>query len=634
MRKIINLVIIALFLSILAVTGLQAQGTFTAASCGLTDVNDCINGSGANTCKAQGASAGATHTAVDGDTINIPAGSCTWTSGITISGVALQIMGSGTPNTTPSATGAGSSNTVIVDGLNDGKTPLLNFANVPVTSHVTRVSLLTIQPGPSVTNGYSPIAISGVCSSSTCPSLRIDNLNFTGWTEAGNGDQSSWMIRTDNLFGVVDHSTVTGPPVFANINHSAYLGVGGYGDNSWAQPDAFGTGNAMYFENNSLGSGVALNDCDAAPPNGGTGGCRVVARFNTSANIVNYLAYDHGTETGQRMRGGRSFEIYGNTANCTGSCPAGSQLRSGVAMNWGNTYAMAAGAGINNFLSLYIDRTFAGFPPWGYCAGQGGYDNNDGKVYASGTLTSSSKSGGTLTVGDSAKSWTSNQWSTNGDPYSFVDLSVTTSEGVHPGYEISSNTSNTLVMDNYGNDYWDGPPTISVGDSYEILHSGQCIDQPSRSGGTYLSGGTPSPTGWSGQSLDPTYEWMDTETGGSPWQGVVVPATLKLINNRDFYQWCNASAQTGCTSFDGTQGVGSGTLANRPSTCTAGVGYFATNQGSWNGSGNGFGQGELFICGSSGWPSTASYTPYTYPHPLTQSAGPLLPPTGVQAVAH
>ena len=52
----------------------HAQGTFTAASCNRSDVNAVINGP--------------THTAVNGDTIIIPAGSCTWTSGITINGVA------------------------------------------------------------------------------------------------------------------------------------------------------------------------------------------------------------------------------------------------------------------------------------------------------------------------------------------------------------------------------------------------------------------------------------------------------------------------------------------------------------------------------------------------------------------
>jgi hypothetical protein len=48
----------------------RAQETYTAASRNQSDVNAVINGP--------------THTAGNGDNINIPAGSCTWTSGTTV----------------------------------------------------------------------------------------------------------------------------------------------------------------------------------------------------------------------------------------------------------------------------------------------------------------------------------------------------------------------------------------------------------------------------------------------------------------------------------------------------------------------------------------------------------------------
>jgi len=93
--------------------------------------------------------------------------------------------------------------------------------------------------------------------------------------------------------------------------------------------------------------------------------------------------------------------------------------------------------------------------------------------------------------------------------------------------------------------------------------------------------------------------------------------------NRDIYQ------QTG--SFTGASGMGVGTLASRPSTCTptpealdsgnGGVGYWATDQGSWNqSSSNPRGvnvsgaDGVLYRCSATDtW--TVAYTPYTYPHP-------------------
>ena len=117
---------------------------------------------------------------------------------------------------------------------------------------------------------------------------------------------------------------------------------------------------------------------------------------------------------------------------------------------------------------------------------------------------------------------------------------------------------------------------------------------------------------------------------GGDYYSVNDPGTAAIIINREFYVWCNAASNSGCTSFNGTVGTGSGTLLPTNASaysgapnCTKGVGYFDTQI---FGTGS---QGELFICTATNtW--TASYVPYTYPHPLTGATPP--PPAPAAAM--
>jgi hypothetical protein len=141
--------------------------------------------------------------------------------------------------------------------------------------------------------------------------------------------------------------------------------------------------------------------------------------------------------------------------------------------------------------------------------------------------------------------------------------------------------------------------------------------------------------------------WSDTRAqipmnfddfGGSPPPSCATGASgncdylqTQIKANREGYNAVSASTQSSPTSpFNGTTGMGFGALANRPTTCTtnsegsAGVGYFATDQGP---------QGTLYTCSATNtW--TTYYTPYTYPHPLVAGgggSGQPAPPTGLQA---
>jgi hypothetical protein len=589
----------------------KAQGTYTAASCSYADVNGLINNRGGTQ----------QHKAVNGDVIQIPPGTCTWTSSLVIS-AGITLIGNGTPNTLPSQFGVGTLNTTLLS--NTGTSVPMISASLQL-GQTLRISSLIISPVTSTTPLRSPIGVSGTCTSTGCPNFRADNLKFTGWnSSSGNNTYNSgWMMRTDNVYGVADHNTLAaanGAVLLANSDNSAWLGVGTYGDSSWANPDTFGTASQFYFENNILHN--IAQDCDIG------GGCRITVRFNqypnNSVGGTGSMAYFHGTDSGQRMRGGRQAELYGNTYTCSGCDVLGIDLRSGTAIVFGNSIA----GGGNSVVKLDDYRTQNLFAVWGACDGQGPWDLNDGTTYASGAVTAFSASGSTLTITDSSKTWTAHQWTQNGYPYSIVDVAAGW------GLEITGSGTDTISYNNalaasYGNNV-----TATTGHSYKILRAKYCIDQPARGAGTLLSGSTPSPTGWVNEVLDPVYEFDDS-ISATIYGAIIGSNTQKFIANRDYYNESkNQAAQASTTSpFDGSSGAGHGTLALRPTSCTTGVGYFATDQGNWNQSDNGFGQGEFFVCTATNtW--SLHYTPYTYPHPLIAGGGiassnPPNPPTNL-----
>jgi parallel beta-helix repeat protein len=122
------------------------------------------------------------------------------------------------------------------------------------------------------------------------------------------------------------------------------------------------------------------------------------------------------------------------------------------------------------------------------------------------------------------------------------------------------------------------------------------------------------------QKVHNSYYWSNVRNGS---------ITVSVIDGMDYYHRLNQIVNdpeeviedrefwVEDASFDGTSGIGVGVLASRPSTCTTGVGYWATDQGSWNQEGD---DGVLYKCTSTDtW--EVYYTPYTYPHPLRDEAG-------------
>ena len=602
MTRIIQTVLLALISSALAAP--LWAGTYTAASCNWSDVNAVINGP--------------VHTAVDGDVINVPSGTCTWTSTLAVS-TGITIIG------------AGAGSTVILDNLTCCNS-LFNLQMLTSVNQTVRLSGITFQPSPSLakppTSGsrQGTIAnIGGYCSSTTCPHFRVDNLSISGWVIGRNFGGSFFFIN--DMFGVLDHNTLVASTsgMFTELENTAYLGVGANGDNDWAQPDTFGTDGLVYIENNTISDTDTTSYNDEFDATDTSGGGRFVVRFN---NFTNVDVQTHGTESGGRERSGRHIEVYKNTFTCTRTSSVCwfVGLRGGTGMFMENTFLVPTGVGFNPSVNMSAFRVNDPFNPWGTCDGSSVYDTNDTMTPITGTVTGVSTSGIALTITDSSKSWTTNQWVNGGDSYSLRDLSISFASS-YPwqngaGWEITANGTNTLTAGAWGskNQY-----TGNVGDSYQISRAHVCVDQPGRGQGIYVqdtsgSDNTPTPHSPVNQALDPVY--VAGQIGTAAAGGWAEPNFVhKLVENRDYYQ--------PQTSFDGSVGTGAGTLASRPGTCTPRVAYWASDQGAWNHSGSG-GQGQLYICTAPNtW--TLSYTPYTYPHPLISGTGSPAAPSNLVA---
>lgn len=174
-------------------------------------------------------------------------------------------------------------------------------------------------------------------------------------------------------------------------------------------------------------------------------------------------------------------------------------------------------------------------------------------------------------------------------------------------FSIGSSGANRFGITNYRSNaagssihgYCNGYATADRNTNRATSVGWGCNEQPGMgSGGSHA--------GW---ARYPIYEWDNclvslgcTGTANQVKAHVFDPfrgtswMTKEIVSNRDYYD--------SVTSFKGKAGVGIGKLSARPSTCTTGVAYWATNTF------------QLYQCVKTNtW--QLFYVPFRYPHPLT-----------------
>jgi hypothetical protein len=561
----------------------------------------------------------AVSSAREGDTVMIPAGTASWTEQLALTkGITLQGQ--------TSVQGKDPKEFVVRDGtiiLDDvprtrGKTSALVYGSF-TPSQRPRISGITFREGAITTKNSAGAAL---YLEGTCPSVRVDHCSFYHLSR-----YNLWI--GGNLFGVMDHCWAEndqGGERFS-INHDTYAPAGdtnsySNGDGSWIDGPHFGTGRAWFFEDcafRSLGSG------SHGSIDGQMGGRRVERHcyfFRTKDGF-------HGTESGGRHRGNRMCEAYANVYDLQDSAST-MQLRAGTALYWGNTY-LTSKEGFRSYI-LTVNRQRMAFRVWGAANGANPLDNNDTEgngtyvpghkphLYFSGLMSRAELDATGLPTSisidslDGSKDWTG---------CSISDLS----SGTVDYRECSGNSANVAVIlssegpalrvaataNKHSRDHRWAP-----GDKVVIYRLARAsLDQPGMGKADLLQGNPPSNDRWPNQKCEPLYSWLNTRNGSeftTLFDVARVCPYPTVKGNRDYFNWKGPQTAQG-RPFDGTSGVGSGTHAQRPRTCTPGRdGRGAPGVAYWETDTN-----TLYVCTASNkW--TEYYKPYPYPHPLVAGA--------------
>lgn len=508
------------------------------------------------------------------DTVLIPAGNCTWTTELKLNkGISLM--------------GAGINATTIIN-------------NVPTSTGTSGQSLIEI-------SATDPWRLSGMTITDTG-----ENYDYCGHIDIRAISDGWELDHVKFINSNYRHMFISrlAPGVIHNCifqdssNQAMNIRTASGHDQAaslWETETHIGGDDAIFIEDclfNNTNSARTAFDSEW--------GAKVVFRFNT---LVNSYWLNHGCENG---RGAIWIEAYNNKITMTTSYPSPIQTRRG-------------GTGVTFNNKVLLDGATHQWEEYvlnDYCAkGARLYYTSGSEAPQSGDILEGATSGETATVlfcdTPSSGSWD------GGNAQGLVYVrpisgNFTFGETVN----IQDKSSDVMTVR-----YQPGSSRTVVYNCCEWNINGEhcteypCLDQVGR---TY------------NQLLAPLYNWNNTVDGIQlsshvhgqlDGQGGKFTCDDAIQKNRDYYEGVDGIQTSSFTPFDGTEGVGWGTLENRPVTCTPNVAYWAIDAGDWNETGE---DGVLYTCTA---PNTwiKHYEPYPYPHPIRNDS-PLSPPSNLHIV--
>jgi hypothetical protein len=299
-----------------------AGKTIMAASCSSANVQSAIN------------------SAVDGDTVIVPAGSCTWTSAVSINNKGITLQGAGIGQTIITN---GSSNIIVHISLQVGA-PTLSITGFTFDANLRDT-------------GSEPFMeiIGGGMNAFRLHHFEMINLLERGIIIDLDGNEGS---------GLIDHCTFGMPVKSGGSKALSLLGVGPEEHQPFSRPLELGSAKFIFIEDCTFNYGG---------PNDGALDAYSGARYVFRHNIVNNTHVEHHGADSGFSRGVHSFEIYENKFTCTGDCENQRKFyfRSGTGVVFNNTFT-----GNYSEAELTNYRSDESFDPWGICNGSSPWDEN------------------------------------------------------------------------------------------------------------------------------------------------------------------------------------------------------------------------------------------------------------------